>query len=144
MEAASSSVEAAALAAHTPTLTDPAGGGMQVDEEPEDLENKQVTESGRKRWKENNVAKEMLTRCAEEAASTATLEMKEASIKATMDMKDMTSRLMQDAADRDQHLAERDQRVSRKGGWKKPWNPMTEKIGLSVGAPHPGGGPERR
>ena len=84
---------------------------MQVDEEPEDLENTQVTESGLKTWKENNVAKEMLTRCTEEAASTATLEMKEASIKATMDMKDMTSRLMQDAADSDQRLAERDQRV---------------------------------
>ena len=122
MEAASSSVAAAAPVAHTPTLTDLAGRGMQVDEELEDIEHTQVAEPGRKRWKENNVAKEMLTRCAEEAASRATLEMKEAASRATLemkeaasratlDMKDTTSCLMQDAADRDQQIAERDQRV---------------------------------
>ena len=84
---------------------------MKVDEVLEDLENKQVTEPGRKTWKEDNIAKEMLTRCAEEDERRATLEMKEASIKATMEMKDMTSRLMQDTADRDLRLAERDQHM---------------------------------
>ena len=40
----------------------------------------------------------MLTRCAEDAAGRATTELK-----------DITSRLLQDAADRDRRLAERDQ-----------------------------------
>ena len=53
MEAASSSVAAAAPVAHNPTRTDPAGGRMQVDEKLEDLENTQVTKLGRKRWKED-------------------------------------------------------------------------------------------
>ena len=50
-----------------------------------------------KRWKGDNVAKEMLTRCAEDAA-----------VRATAEVKDITSRLMRDAAERDQLQAERE------------------------------------
>ena len=63
---------------------------MQVEEDLDDLDVSQVTERGRKRWKEDNFAKETLMRCAEEASGRATTEVK-----------DITSRLMQDAADRD-------------------------------------------
>ena len=50
-----------------------------------------------KRWKGDNVSKEMLTRCAEDAA-----------VRATAEVKDITSRLMRDAAERDQLQAERE------------------------------------
>ena len=83
MEAASSSYEAADTVALIPCLTDPVERGMQVDEDLHNLENTQVTEPGRKRWKEDNVAKEMLTRCAEEAAGRA-------SNKASMEMENKT------------------------------------------------------
>ena len=73
---------------------------MQVEENLDDLDDTQVTEPGRKRWKEDNVAKDMLMRCAEEAAGRATSEVK-----------DITSRLMQDAADKDRRLVERDQHM---------------------------------
>ena len=73
---------------------------MQVEEDLDDLDDTQVTEPGRKRWKEDNVAKEMLMSCAEEAAGRGAAEAK-----------DMTCRLMQDAADWDRRLAERDQHI---------------------------------
>ena len=97
MEAASSAAVVAETGALVPCLTDLAGGGMQYEENLDDLDDTQETEPGRKRWKEDNVAKEMLMRCAEEAAGRATSEVK-----------DITSRLMQDAADQDRRLAERD------------------------------------
>ena len=53
-----------------------------------------------KRWKGDNVAKEMLTRCAEDAA-----------VRATAEVKDITSRLIRDAAERDQRQAERDEKL---------------------------------
>ena len=61
-----------------------------------DLDDTQVTEPGRKTWKEDNVAKEMRTRCPEDAAGRATAELKA-----------ITSRMLQDAAERDRGLAER-------------------------------------
>ena len=66
----------------------------------DDLDDTQFAEPCRKRWKEDNVAKEMLMRCAEDAAGRATAKVE-----------DITSRLMQDAADRDRRLAERDQKM---------------------------------
>ena len=69
--AAKSSAAAAETVALIPCLADLAGGGMQVDEDFDDLESTQVAELGRKRWKEDNVAKELLLRCAEEAAGRA-------------------------------------------------------------------------
>ena len=79
------------------SLTDIAGGGMQVEDDLGDLDDTQVAEPSRKRWKEDRVAKDMLARCAEDAASRATSELKA-----------ITSRLLQDSADRDRRLAERD------------------------------------
>ena len=76
---------------------------MQVNEELDDLANTQVTELGRKRWKEDERRKRN-AHAFRMKPSRATLEMKEASIKATR-------LLLQDAADRDQRLAARDQRV---------------------------------
>ena len=72
---------------HSPlSLTTIAGGSMHVEDDLGDLDDTQVTELGRKRWKEDNVAKEMLTRCAEDAAGRATAELKA-----------ITSRVLQDA-----------------------------------------------
>ena len=62
-----------------------------------DLDDTQVAEPGRKRWNEDNVARDMLTRCAEDSARRATAELKA-----------ITSRLLQDAAERDPRHAERD------------------------------------
>ena len=59
---------------------------MQVEGDLGDLDDAQVTEPGRKRWKEDNVAMEMLTRCAEDADGRAAAELKA-----------ITSRLLQDA-----------------------------------------------
>ena len=73
---------------------------MQVEEDFDDLDVTQVAELGGKGWKEGNVAKEMLMRCAEDAAGRATAEVK-----------DITSRLLQDAAGRDRRLAERHQKM---------------------------------
>ena len=71
MEAAGSAAAVAETGAFLPCLADLAGGGMQVEEDLDDLDNTQVTEPGRKRWKEDNIAKEMLLRCAQEAAGRA-------------------------------------------------------------------------
>ena len=48
VEAAGSVAAVAETGALTPCLTDIAGGGMQVEEDVDDLENTQVTELGRK------------------------------------------------------------------------------------------------
>ena len=88
MEAAGSVSAVAETGALIPCLTDIAGG-VEVEEDLDDLDDTQVTERGRKRWIEDNAAKETLMRCAEEAPGRATTEVK-----------DITSRLMQDAADR--------------------------------------------
>ena len=74
-------------------LSNIAAGGMQVEDGLGDLDDTQV--AGRKRCKEDNVAKEMLTCFAENAAGRAKL-------------KAITSRLLRDAAERDRRLAERD------------------------------------
>ena len=76
---------------------------MQVGDDLGDLDDTQVLELGGKRYKEDSVAKDMLMRCAEDAASRATSEMKA-----------ITSRLLQDAADRDQPFAERDAALAEK------------------------------
>ena len=76
---------------------------MQVEDYLGDLDDTQVADPGRKRWKEDNVAKEMLTRCAEDAAGRATAELKA-----------IKSRLLQDAAERDRRLAERDDAMMEK------------------------------
>ena len=91
MEAAGSVAALAETGVLIPCLTDIAGG-VQVEEDLDDLDDTQVT--GRKRWKEDNVTEETLMRCAEEAPGRATTEVK-----------DITSRLMQDAADRDRRFA---------------------------------------
>ena len=78
------------------SLSNIAGGDIQVEDDFGDLDDTQVAELGRKS-KEDSVAKDMLTCCAEDAASRATSELKA-----------ITSQLLQDAADRDQRLAERD------------------------------------
>ena len=52
----------------TPCLTNIAGGGMLFEDGPGDLDDTQVTERCSERWKEDNVARNMLTRCAEDAA----------------------------------------------------------------------------
>ena len=61
-----------------PTIDDSVVGGMEVDEDLDDFDlyNTQVAEPEGKRWKMDNVAKEMRTHCAE-------------------DMKDMMSRMIQ-------------------------------------------------
>ena len=71
MEATGSFVAGVEAGAPIPCLAEIAGGGMQVED---DLDDPQVEERVRKRWKENNVAKEMPTRCAEDAAGRATAE----------------------------------------------------------------------
>ena len=80
-----------------PSLTNVAGGGVQVEDDFGDLDDTQVAEPGRKSWNEDNVARDMLTRCAADAASRATAKLKA-----------ITSRLLQDAAERVRRLAERD------------------------------------
>ena len=72
MDATGSAVACAEAGAPTLSLTSIAGGRDDLG----DLNDTQVTEPGRKRWKEDNVAKEMLTRCAEDAAGRATAESK--------------------------------------------------------------------
>ena len=59
--------------AGTANLTGVAGGGMQVEDGIGDLDETQVQEPGSKRHKESSVAKDMLMRCAEDAACQATL-----------------------------------------------------------------------
>ena len=76
MQAAGSAAAVAERGALVLCRTDLAGRGVQVEEDLDDLDDTQVTEPGRKRWKEDNVAKEMLMRCAEEAAGRATSEVK--------------------------------------------------------------------
>ena len=80
-----------------PSLTNVAGGGVQVEDDFGDLDDTQVAEPGRKTSNEDNVARDMLTRCAEDAAGRATAELKA-----------ITSPLSQDAAKRDRRHAERD------------------------------------
>ena len=96
---ASSSVEASAEAGTTLlSLTDVAGGGMQIEDDIGDLDDTQVAEPSCKRYKEDSVAKDMLMRCAKDRACTAT------------EMKAITSQLLQDAAvsaERDAAMAER-------------------------------------
>ena len=67
---------------------------MQVEDDLGDLDDTQVAGPGRRRWKEDNVAKDMLTSCPEDAA--------------------ITSRLLQDTADRDRRLAEGDEAMLEK------------------------------
>ena len=70
IDAAGSAAAVAETGTLIPYLTDLAEGGTQVQEDLDDLDNTHVTEPGRKKdGKKDNVAKEMLTRCAEEAAS---------------------------------------------------------------------------
>ena len=70
---------------------------MQVEDDIGDLDVTQVVESASKRHKEGSVAKDMLMRCAEDAAC-----------KATSEINSITSELLQDSAVRDQRMAERD------------------------------------
>ena len=72
------------LAVCSPTRSEPEGDTMQVEEE--------VTEPGGKRQKRDDVAKEMLASCAEDAANKAT--------------KEMASLMMKDAKEREQRLFE--------------------------------------
>ena len=70
---ASGSVEACAEAGATLlSLTDVAGRGMQVEDDIGDLDDTQVAEPGSERYKEDSVAKDMLLRCAEDAACRGT------------------------------------------------------------------------
>ena len=71
-----------------------------------DLDDTQVAELGRKRWKEDNVARDLLTRCVEDAAGRETAELKA-----------ITSRQLQDAAERDRRHAERDDANDGKMNW---------------------------
>ena len=57
-----------ALAICSPRVNDPAGETMQVDVDFDNLDNTQVSEPDGKRWKRDDVAKDMLLSCAEEAA----------------------------------------------------------------------------
>ena len=98
MDATGSAVACAEAGASLLSLTHIVGGGMQVEDDLGNLDDTQVAERCRKRWKEDNVVKDMLTRCAEDAAGRATAELK-----------DITSRLLKDAADRDRRFAERDE-----------------------------------
>ena len=70
---------------------------VQVEDDIGDLDDTQVAEPGSKRYKEDSVCKGYVVRCAEDAACRATSEMNA-----------ITSRLLQDAAVRDQRMAERD------------------------------------
>ena len=56
----------------SPTRSDPNGDTMQVEV---DLDDTQVFNSDGKWWKQDNVAKEILASCAEDAASKDTKEM---------------------------------------------------------------------
>ena len=56
----------------SPTRSEHHGDTMHVEM---DLDDTQVSELGGKRWKQDDVAKEMLASCAEDAASKATKEM---------------------------------------------------------------------
>ena len=103
MDATGSAVACAEVVVPLLSLTNVAGGDMQVGDDLGDLDDTQVLELGGKRYKEDSVAKDMLMRCAEDAASRATSEMKA-----------ITSRLLQDAADRDQPFAERDAALAEK------------------------------
>ena len=76
---------------------------MQVEDDIGDLDDTQVTELDRKRYKEDTLAKDMITRCAEVSVSRATSELKA-----------ITSQLFQDAAERDQRLAERNAALAEK------------------------------
>ena len=96
-DATGSAMACAEAGAPMLSLTNILGGGMQVEDDLGDLDDTQVSERCSKRWKEDNVAKEMLTRCAEDAAGRATAELKY-----------VTSRLLQDATDRDRRFAERE------------------------------------
>ena len=87
---------------------------MQVEYDLGDLDGSRVEETGRKKWKEDSVARNMLTRCAEEAAGRATAELKA-----------ITCQMVQDAAERDRRLAERDVALM-----EKLW---TGKIGFRLG-----------
>ena len=97
MDATGSAVACAEVVAPLLSLTNVAGGDMQAEDDLGDLGGTQVLELGRTRFTEDSVAKDMVMRCAEDAASRATSEMKA-----------VTSQLLQDAAERDQRLAERD------------------------------------
>ena len=94
MDASSSVMASAEAGASLLSLTDIAGRSMQVEDDLGDLDDTQVSELGRKRWKVDSVVKDTLMRCAEDAASS--------------ELKAITSKLSQDAADRDPRLAERD------------------------------------
>ena len=49
---------------------------MQVEDDLGDLDDTQVAEPGRKRWKEDHVTKDTLTHCAEDAAGGTIAELK--------------------------------------------------------------------
>ena len=68
---------------------------MQVEDDIGDFDDTQVAELCSKRYKEGRVAKDVLMRCAEDAAC-----------KATSEMKAITKQLLQGAAVRDQHGGE--------------------------------------
>ena len=70
------------------------GEGMQVEADLDNLDNTQVSELDWKRWKRDDVAKDMLLTCAQEPASRAT--------------KEMASLMMSDVAEREQRFVERD------------------------------------
>ena len=103
MDVRGSAVACAEVGPTLLSLTNIAGGEVQVEDDLGDLDDTQVLEPGRTRYKEDSVAKDMLMRGAEDAASRATSEMKS-----------ITSQLLQDAAERDQRLAERDAAVAEK------------------------------
>ena len=75
------------------TRSEPEGDTTQ---EEEDLDNRQESELGEKRWK-RDVATKMFASCAEDAASRAT--------------KEMASLMMEDAKQREQRLVETDRRM---------------------------------
>ena len=76
---------------------------MQVEDDIGDLDDTPVAEPGNKRYQEGSVAKDMLMRCAENAAC-----------KATSEMKGITNQLLQHAAVRDQRMAERGAALAEK------------------------------
>ena len=71
MDAAGSIVACVETGAPIPCLSNIAGGGMQVEDDLGGLDDAQVAERCSKRRKEDIVAKEMLTRCAEDATGRA-------------------------------------------------------------------------
>ena len=92
VEASGSVAAVAETGALTPCLTDIAGGGMQVEEDVDDLENTQVSELGRKM--ERRQQSQRKRSCA----------ARNRLGRGTAEVKDITSRLMQDAVDRDRRL----------------------------------------